>query len=163
MLQVKKYQRGLSEERAALQSKRNFGLFVHRILEKLTYLDELDGMLQEAYFKGLLSLEERGEVTEMLEQLFDQPQMKEWFSKDVQVLTEQGILMPGGMSSRPDRIILAEDKTLVIDFKTGEEKEAHHNQVREYMNLVKDLRQKPAVGYLIYIESGEIKKVPGNN
>jgi ATP-dependent exoDNAse (exonuclease V) beta subunit len=163
MLQVKKYQRGLSEERAALQSKRNFGLFVHRILEKLTYIDELDGMLQDAYFKGLLSLEEKGEVTEMLEQLFDQPQMKEWFSKDVQVLTEQGILMPGGMSSRPDRIILAEDKTLVIDFKTGEEKEAHHNQVREYMNLVKDLRQKPAVGYLIYIESGEIKKVPGNN
>ncbi|MEX2593356.1 MAG: UvrD-helicase domain-containing protein, partial [Anditalea sp.] len=162
LLQVKKYPGGLSEEKAALQSKRNFGLLIHRILERLKSIDELEGMLQEAYFEGQLSLDEKKVVTGLFDRLFDLPQMQEWFSKDAQVLTEQGILLPGGLSKRPDRIMLAKDQALVIDFKTGAEKEAHQHQVREYMKLVQDLSQKPTAGYLIYIESGEIKKVPSD-
>ena len=104
-------------------------------------------------------MEEKAEVSNLFDRLFDHVQMREWFSKDSQALTEQGILLPGGSSKRPDRIIVQKQQAVVIDFKTGEEKEDHQNQVREYMELVKGLTQKPTEGYLVYIESGEIRKV----
>ena len=159
LLKVKKYTEGLSEEMAALQAKRNYGVLVHRILEKLKDVEELEALLQEAYFEGRLDLEEVKEVNYLLKHLLDNQQMRDWFATDAQVLTEQAIILPGGVSKRPDRILVTGDKAVVIDFKTGGEKENHQIQVREYIELVRALTQKPTEGYLVYIESGMIKKI----
>ncbi len=159
LLQVKKYADGLTEEKAALLAKRNFGVLIHRILERLKNVEELDGLVQEAYFNGQLNQAEIQEVKVLFDRLFENPHMQEWFSKDAQVFSEQGILLPGGSSKRPDRIFLKEDQALVIDFKTGEERPAHHYQVMEYMNLVMDLTKKHTDGYLVYIETAVIRKV----
>jgi ATP-dependent exoDNAse (exonuclease V) beta subunit len=159
LLKVKKYTEGLSEEMAALQAKRNYGVVIHRILEKLKGIGELEALLQEAYFDGRLELDEVNEVKSLLKQLLENPQMQEWFATDEQALTEQAIILPGGSSKRPDRILVMEGKAVVIDFKTGGEKENHNTQVREYIALVSALTQKPTEGYLVYIESGMIKKI----
>jgi CRISPR/Cas system-associated exonuclease Cas4 (RecB family) len=76
-------------------------------------------------------------------------------------MPEQGILLPGGKQKRPDRILMGRKKALVIDFKTGEKKESHQIQVREYMALVSQLSQKPVQGYLCYLEPTQIIEVNG--
>jgi len=162
LLRVRKYNEGLSEEKAALQAKRNYGVVVHRILEKLKDVEELELLLQEAYFDGQFDLKEMEEVKLLLSKLFEDNLMREWFAKGIPVLTEQGILLPGGSSKRPDRIVLGKDAVTVIDFKTGEEKEKHRKQVDEYVNLIEEVSQKPTKGYLVYIETGHIKKIPRN-
>lgn len=161
LLQVRKYAEGLSEEMAALQTKRNYGLVIHGILEKLKDAQGLEGLLQEAYFEGRLDIDEVEEVRSLLRQLMKNPQMQGWFATDARVLTEQGIILPGGSYKRPDRILLQNDKAVVIDFKTGNEKINHYQQVREYIDLIGELTQKPTEGYLVYIESGQIKSVSG--
>jgi len=75
------------------------------------------------------------------------------------LLAEQGILLPGGKHKRPDRVVLEENQATVIDFKTGEERNHYASQVKEYMNLVQGLTQKPVRGYLCYLESGKIEEV----
>lgn len=163
LLQVKKHSEGLSEEMAALQSKRTYGLVIHRILEKLKDLQELGSLLQESYFEGRLDHNEMQEVKLLLSQLFKNSLMQEWFADGVRVLTEQGIILPGGSSKRPDRIVLKKEKSIVIDFKTGEEKESHSKQVKEYVELIQTLTKKPTEGYLVYIESGNIKNIHSSN
>ena len=163
LLRVKAYTEGLSEETAALQAKRGYGVVIHRILEKLKEIGELEGLLQEAYFDGRLDLNEVQEVRRLLTQLLEKPQMRDWFNPKARILTEQAILLPGGRNKRPDRILLTDNKAVVIDFKTGGEKESHQNQVREYVNLVRSLTQKPTEGYLVYIESGVIQPIVGNS
>ena len=64
--------------------------------------------------------------------------------------------MPGGTQKRPDRILIAKDEALVIDFKTGVKRESHELQVREYMALVATLTQLPVKGFLCYLEPTEI-------
>lgn len=159
LLQVRKYTEGLTEEKAALHAKRNYGVVVHRILEKLKDVEELEALLHEAYFEGRFDLEEMEEVKLLLGKLLAGAQMQEWFAKDARALTEQGILLPGGSSKRPDRIVFGKSSVTVIDFKTGSEKKSHHRQVEEYVNLIEELSQKPTGGYLVYIESGEIIEV----
>lgn len=163
LLRVKAYTEGPSEEMAALQAKRGYGVVIHRILEKLKDLGELEGLLQEAYFEGRLDLNEVLEVKRLLTGLLEKPPMREWFNPTVRILTEQAILLPGGRHKRPDRILITAEKAVVIDFKTGVEKTSHQNQVREYVNLVSTLTQKPTEGYLVYIESGAIQPIVGNS
>ena len=163
LLRVKAHTEGLSEEMAALQAKRGYGVVIHRILEKLKEVGELEGLLQEAYFEGRLDLNEVQEVRRLLTALLEKPPMRDWFHPNVRIFTEQAILLPGGRSKRPDRILITDNKAVVIDFKTGGEKSSHQNQVKEYINLVRSLTQKPTEGYLVYIESGLIRPIVGDS
>ena len=101
---------------AALQAKRGYGVVIHRILEKLKEVGELEGLLQEAYFEGRLDLNEVQEVRRLLTDLLEKPPMRDWFHPNVRILTEQAILLPGGRSKRPDRILITDNKAVVIDF-----------------------------------------------
>ena len=159
LLRVKRQAVEQPEELAAFQKKRDFGVLIHQILERMNNLNELEGLLQEAYFEGKLDREELVEVNRLFERLIAKSPIKDWFADGLRVFTEQGILLPGGAVKRPDRMILKEDKAILIDFKTGKAKGFHESQLQEYMVLVRELTQKPTEGYLVYIESGEIQPV----
>ncbi len=159
LLKVKKYAVDFSSEGLEQRKKRNFGLLVHEILEKSVNLEAAKSNLQAFYFEGRLTESEKGEVESQLKDLFSNPVFGDWFEGEGILLAEQGILLPGGKQKRPDRIILRSTESIIVDFKTGEELEKYGNQVREYMNLVQKLTQKPVKGYLCYLETGKIETV----
>ncbi len=159
LLQVKKYAVDFSPEGLDQRKKRNFGLLVHEILEKSINLEAAKSNLQAFYFEGRLSKSEKVEVENQLKALFSNPVFGDWFVGEGVLLAEQGILLPGGKQKRPDRIILRENESIIVDFKTGEELEKYGNQVRDYMDLVQKLTQKPVKGYLCYLETGKIETV----
>lgn len=161
LLKVKKYAVDFSEEGMEQRKKRNFGLLVHEILEKSIDLEAAKANLQAFYFDGRLSETEKQEVEKQLIGLFENPLFASWFTGEGILLAEQGILLPGGKQKRPDRIILRENESIIVDFKTGEEMERYGNQVREYMDLVRKLTQKPSKGYLCYLETFKIEEVHG--
>lgn len=159
LLQVKKYAVDFSQEGLEQRKKRNFGLLVHEILEKSVNLEAAKSNLQAFYFEGRLSESEKLEVENQLKDLFSNPVFGDWFEGEGILLAEQGILLPGGKQKRPDRIILRKSESIIVDFKTGEELEKYGNQVRDYMDLVQKLTQKPVKGYLCYLETGKIETV----
>jgi len=159
LLQVKKYAVDFSPEGLEQRKKRNFGLLVHEILEKSVNLEAAKSNLQAFYFEGRLSEPEKVEVENQLKDLFSDPVFGDWFEGEGVLLAEQGILLPGGKQKRPDRIILRETESIIVDFKTGEELEKYGKQVRDYMDLVQKLTQKPVKGYLCYLETGKIETV----
>ncbi|EKB48052.1 putative recombination protein RecB [Cecembia lonarensis] len=99
------------------------------------------------------------QVQEQLEGLFADSVFASWFEGQGQLLSEQGILLPGGQEKRPDRVILSENEAVVVDFKTGEVYERDKKQVKEYMDLVGRLSGKAVRGYLCYLETGRIEEV----
>nr|WP_297337021.1 UvrD-helicase domain-containing protein [Algoriphagus sp.] len=159
LLEVKQYAVDFSAQGMEQRKKRNFGLLVHEILEKSDTLKQAELELDAFYFEGRLSTEEKAEVRSQLRALFDHPLFASWFDPDQLSLNEQGILLPGGKQKRPDRILLKPEEAVVVDFKTGEEQDRYSKQIREYMDLVHSLTQKPCKGYLCYLETGKIKEV----
>jgi ATP-dependent exoDNAse (exonuclease V) beta subunit len=159
VLTLKKYAVDFSIEGMEQRKKQLFGLIVHEILELSA--DKLASMqnLQAFYFDGRLNEEERQLVEKQLDHLFTDPLFASWFGSAGILLAEQGILLPGGKQKRPDRIILKDTEALIVDFKTGEAQSRYVSQVREYMELVSTLSQKPTKGYLCYLETGLIEEV----
>jgi ATP-dependent exoDNAse (exonuclease V) beta subunit len=159
VLTLKKYAVDFSIEGMEQRKKQKFGLIVHEILELSADKESAMQNLQAFYFKGRLNEEEKQLVESQLEKLFTDSLFASWFGKSGILLAEQGILLPGGKQKRPDRIILNDKEAMIVDFKTGEAHGRYADQVREYMGLVSKLAQKPAKGYLCYLETGVIEEV----
>jgi ATP-dependent exoDNAse (exonuclease V) beta subunit len=147
-------------ETSEIIAKRAFGVLVHRMIEKSQTKKEFLLELQTRYFDGAVTDEEKLLLESQFEKLCQQSVFYSWFDGSGHVLTEQGIFLPGGAFKRPDRIIYKVDRIEVIDFKTGEERAAHKEQVLQYVELVRSIeKEKIVLGYICYIESGLIVKV----
>lgn len=159
LLEVKQFAVDFSAEGMEQRKKRNFGLLVHEILEKSNTLAQARLELDSLYFEGRLSSEEKEVVHSQLQVLFENPLFASWFDPAQVSLNEQGILLPGGRQKRPDRILINKQESVVVDFKTGEERDSYSKQVKEYMELVTTLTSMPCKGYLCYLETGKIEEV----
>jgi ATP-dependent exoDNAse (exonuclease V) beta subunit len=160
-LKTRDYAWDFSEAGVSARNQRMLGVIVHEILEKAIDLEEGLNLVRQFGFEGRLDEETRSLVSSQLQELFELPEFKNWYSSAYQAMSEQGILLPGGSQKRPDRILIGKDKAVVVDFKTGEQKESHFSQVRDYMHLVSQLSQKPVEGYLCYLEPTQILAVHG--
>ena len=69
------------------------------------------------------------------------------------------MLTADGQVLRPDRLVLSEDKVVVIDFKTGMPDQSHEAQMKQYGSLLSALGNWKIEAYLVYFASGEVKRV----
>ncbi|NHE55993.1 UvrD-helicase domain-containing protein [Cyclobacterium plantarum] len=149
-----------SFEDAGLFRKRDFGLLVHSLIERSRDMSGFMLELESLYFEGGIDIEEKTALESQFNELCKLDKFSTWFDGKHTVLTEQGILLPGGESKRPDRLVYKANSVEVVDFKTGKERKVHQDQVNGYVDLVRKMENEMMVeGYLCYLESGIIKKV----
>ncbi len=68
----------------------------------------------------------------------------------VKVFNEYNIIDKDGNEYRPDRIVFLDGKTVVVDYKTGEERDEHRSQVENYCQLLRDMGYPDVSGELLY-------------
>jgi ATP-dependent exoDNAse (exonuclease V) beta subunit len=149
-----------SFEESGVFIRRNFGQLVHALIERSKTKRDFFLELDVLYFDGAVDAAERETLQKQFNDLCRVPAFNGWFDENYRILTEQGILLPGGSSKRPDRLVFKDGLVEVVDFKTGKEAERYHDQVRGYMDLIRRLETgKTVVGYICYLESGSIIKL----
>ncbi|MEQ8476780.1 UvrD-helicase domain-containing protein [Fulvivirga sp.] len=137
---------------SANQNKEQFneaaahGIKLHDVLSKIHYANQIDQFKDHPLFSDLTK-------TVLA--------LSEYFEKDWEVRTEVPVLLPNGDMRRIDRLNQKADKVVLIDYKTGRDKNEDRAQMREYMRLVSQMIKKPVEGLLFYLESQEILKVEG--
>ena len=98
------------------------------------------------------------EVDEVLEA---QSGHRHWFDGTYRVFNEASIVTGEGETYRPDRVLIAPDRSrvVIIDYKFGEPHAAYRKQVRNYMSLMRQLGYPAVEGWLWYVTAGEFVKV----
>ena len=109
-----------------------------------------------ANFSGISSLENQIKGLEedfqlAVRDIFSNQSIKELFVDNELLFVETDILCPDGFTFRPDRVIVRNGHTLVIDFKTGIKKEAHRNQIINYKNILAQMGYHNVQGLLLYL------------
>jgi hypothetical protein len=137
----------------------HFGIVAHEVLSKIHNAGQLEEEVKRLHSEGLLSETELQELKDQLEKLLANPAIQPWFDAGWHVRTESPILTSRGHEWKPDRILTRGDTAVVIDFKTGVEKEAHKDQVRTYRNLIEDMGYKSVSSYLLYISKNKVVEV----
>ncbi len=136
-----------------------YGILMHTILSRLIYADDIDKVLRDIVSEGLILPEETQAMKDQLSTLLQTETVATWFTRDWEVRTEVPVLLPGGQESRMDRLIFQGKRGIVIDFKTGEKKKAHHQQVLEYMNILHQMNFVDVTGFLLYLDDQAVLEV----
>lgn len=139
-----------------IDEKRNFGTLVHLVLSKIENLEHLGETLNILIKKGSVTQEKAKDINLYITELFNNVHFKNYFDSSHQVLNEKEIITPKGMKLIPDKIIITNSETIVVDFKTGQATDKHKKQVTDYVKLLKNMNFKNVRGELFYTEDLEV-------
>ncbi|MDA3952026.1 MAG: UvrD-helicase domain-containing protein [Bacteroidales bacterium] len=140
--------------------KVNHGKVMHEVFENINTEKDIPKAIDKLIFEGKISPNEKLEIKTRIEDIFKNKQIKSWYSIDWIVRNEAEIILTNGKTSRPDRVISNNEKTIVIDYKFGEqEEEKHHKQVKAYMKILKEMEDKVVEGFLWYVDLNFIRKI----
>ena len=135
------------------------GTLIHNILKQINEIKDLENALDSAVHKGLIAEVEKPAIKKEIEAVFKIDGVAHLFSDFDELKNERSILRPNGQSYQPDRVVVKNNITYLIDYKTGEQNPAHEKQVTEYRNLLTQMGYQNIESYLLYIKSGELVEV----
>ena len=136
-----------------LEDFRVKGKVMHHLFEKIKTADDVEPAIDALIFEGKILSENREKLTAKIRELLSKSPFDEWFSNKYKILNEASIIQRSG-TSRPDRVLIGENKVIVIDYKFGHVKSPKYvKQVKHYMNLIRqmDAGYNNVEGYLWYI------------
>ncbi len=137
-------------------SKKDWGKLLHLALSKITSEKEISQVCKQIYLEGLCSKEKMEDVEIKVRELFSHPELNVFFDNKWRVKNEREILTPSGESYIPDRILFSEDKTWVVDYKTGSPDDSHKNQIINYANVLQQMGYNNIEKYLIYTNDDKL-------
>jgi ATP-dependent exoDNAse (exonuclease V) beta subunit len=128
------------------------GNLVHNIMSKITTANDILFVIDDFYTSGKLNLEQVEELKPLIETIINHPDLKSYYIDGITVYNEKDIITKTGEVLRPDRIVVNKNKeTVIIDYKTGTEKQFHLQQLLSYETILKDMDFKVIKKILIYI------------
>ncbi len=141
-----------------------FGTLMHQILQQVYVRGDEEKVVAEMERAGILQTAQLPLVRERLLkfwQLIEKEGKNDWYDAACYtILNEQDILLQNGRVERPDRILLdkATHQAIIIDYKFGREHKKYFTQVRDYMQLLKEMGYMPE-GYLCYVALEKLVEV----
>ena len=146
-------------------SQREIGKLMHEALSRINDVSQLDEVLREAREGSIGKDEEWDTIASRIKEGFRNPLVASWFREGNTVYNECGIASISEKDGlpcvlRPDRVVMTNDSITVIDYKFGHPNRDYGNQVRRYMNLMKQMYPGHNVkGHIWYIMLGKIQNV----
>ena len=147
-----------SMQNELLEDFRVHGKIMHLLFEKIRTADDVESAVDALIFEGKLLSENKDKLILKINDLISDDSVKEWFSGKYRVLNEVSIIQRSG-TSRPDRVLIGDDKVIVVDYKFGQVKsEKYNRQVKHYMDQISRMDEgyKNIEGYLWYVNRGSV-------
>jgi ATP-dependent exoDNAse (exonuclease V) beta subunit len=139
-----------------IRKKINYGKLMHEIFEGIDVASDIPSAVRKLVLEGKLPEDEATQMTERVKSLIAEPSVTDWFSPENKVLREAGILLTSGNIRRPDRVIFRNGKTIIIDFKFGEENPHYYEQVNLYRSLIIDMGYENVEGFIWYVDKNKV-------
>ncbi len=134
------------------------GKLFHTLFSSIHTLEDVDSALLQLEFEGVIGSESmKKDIEEAIHRLMENKQAKAWFSDEWTVRNEHNIILwkeNKVSEQRPDRVMMKEDETVVVDFKFGLPQKSHVRQVEQYIALLREMGYPNVHGYLWYVLNG---------
>jgi RecB family exonuclease len=140
------------------EKSKDYGNKLHAAFAKVKHLNDIDMALAEVAREGLIIDAEKADLKQKMLGII--AKVRHLFEvAEENVKNEREILMPNGKPLRPDRVVREGNKITIVDYKTGSKSNSHKTQVRQYMDIYRDMGYAEVKGVLLYVESEEVVAV----
>ncbi|MGK9117269.1 UvrD-helicase domain-containing protein [Olivibacter jilunii] len=153
---IKKELLSLGEQNAATRQ----GLLLHELLSLTTEIAEFPNYLHAMQSEGLITKDELMTLLDEAIRLRNNEQLAALLDKPYQSLNEQRIITKDGSVLRPDKVLIGEHETIILDFKfTGMERPQHIAQVKEYQQNLQEMGYPNIRTFLFYAFNNRLVEV----
>ena len=137
------------------------GSILHKVFSNIRTIADVEQALKDLELEGILYNNgiSHQRLEDMIRKRLSHPHVLQWFSPHWQLFNECTILTPETQERRPDRVMTDGKETIVVDFKFGCEHQEYHDQVHEYMDLLRQMGMPHVTGYLWFVYSNKIIEV----
>lgn len=136
------------------------GSILHEVLARAADSGELEPVLSAMLTEGFFRREELDDFRESALAVFGHGPLQELLRSSQEAINEKSIIDSNGKSYRPDKVLIAGDEVIVIDYKfTRQQHRSHIRQVHGYRALLQQMGYPKVSTYLFYARSGELKLV----
>ena len=136
------------------------GNLLHEVFARIRTAADVPRAVDDLFTQGIINKAQRTEIAEFVSQAVQQPGASDWFSGKYELFNECTILTTAADGTvkqlRPDRVMRAEGRTVVVDFKFGQPHAEHKRQVGNYMQRLREMGFEGVEGYLWYVKQQNI-------
>ena len=142
------------------------GKLLHYIFSQIETGDDINRVIRQFAQQGVLKSERQ---TQQIRQLalrgLHHERVRDWYSGQYRLFNECNILVPDPATGqlqtrRPDRVMMAPDRIIIVDFKFGRPREEYHDQVNEYKRILQSMYPQHHVeGWLWYVYNNKVEEV----
>ena len=138
-------------------SNRIKGVVLHDMLSKIRVPADLDPAVDAALSCGDVTGDEAAEIRELLGKRIAEAAARGWFPANADmVLNEATLIDTDGRMLRPDRVVFADGKVMVIDYKFGEHHMSYERQVGKYADIWRRMGYEDVSAFLWYVHTGDV-------
>lgn len=142
-----------------LSDEQRFGNQFHLAIDQISEASQIEKTLNQLINQGEIERSFKIEMSQKLALLFANKIYLSLFENATEILSEQSILIDSQTTKRPDKIILKEQETIVIDYKTGSAKTNHSQQIIQYISLMNEMNFPSVRGYIYYSTTNELIEI----
>jgi ATP-dependent exoDNAse (exonuclease V) beta subunit len=139
--------------------KTEWGNIVHFALSKINSISDVDKVIAEITDSGIILPDRIEELRTQIVKIISHPKIAGYFRQDQQVMNEKEILLENGDILRPDRIVIDGKNAAVIDYKTGNPKETHEEQISSYASALQKMGYSQVRKFLVYVGTNEVEEI----
>lgn len=141
-------------------SNRIRGVVLHDILADVIRPDDLDNAVRKSLQSGDITLSEAEEVRSLLSERIAEAAAYGWFPDGAaDILNESTLIDTDGGMYRPDRVVLAEGRVMIVDYKFGMHDRRYERQLRKYADIWRRMGHGDVSAYIWYVHTGEVVEV----
>jgi ATP-dependent exoDNAse (exonuclease V) beta subunit len=129
-----------------------WGNLVHTAFSRILKTGDEENVLLKMRDEGMIDQKQMEQLRVKICEVLANPLIQPFFLPDNNIRIEAEILCEDGHIYRPDRVIIRENETVVLDFKTGKPKKEQEKQIGLYGRLLGELGYKEVKKYLVFIE-----------
>lgn len=148
------------ENKSKLKELKNRGIIIHKALSFISNSTavEIEKASQKLILLGLVTEEQRAELNDELHEIMAIGKVKMWFDSE-NVMNERDIILTDGSIYRPDKVIINNDKAVIVDYKSGRKKDEHIKQIKQYGKILGEMGFKEIEMNLFYLNDLKIETV----
>lgn len=152
----------ISKEESKKEKYVSYGNIMHTLLEKVTHWEEINTTLDYFIMEGLILPEEKDFYYKKIYSAIKDANVENWFNGTFKSYQEYSLVTKEEgkvIIKRPDRVLLSDNTTIVIDYKFGKLHNSHQKQVKEYMDILNNMGYPQVKGYLWYFEDQQVLEI----
>ncbi len=142
-----------------LNEERQFGVQFHLLMSAIQDVDDIDDQIEAFIRSGQVDAGNASKLRLRIREILAFPAYLELLDGAREILREASIIASSSEVIRPDQIVVHNDRTLVLDFKTGLPSEKDVLQVKQYSKVLQAIGYPNTEGYVFYTSTMTLQRV----